>query len=198
LTSKQKLELLKTEVYNSISNEFNISHDTAEKLQKLKQQYNIGNIDEFKDELEKHNQINIDDKNNILAFTNDRLNNLYNTISGAEKLTLEENLDSIEVYVIGEKDSFTKKYFPKLYEKSVNPVNYQEQIVGFCLGGLDSCTTTLKFLFDVGSGIIKTPKHSYIIITGKGQYKNISRKEFLIYFAISFGCLVYIIFKLFI
>gem|GEM_PF-4119567 len=81
LTSKQKLELLKNEVYNSISNEFNISHDTAEKLQHLKQQYNIGNIDEFKDELEKHNQINIDDKNNILAFTNDRLKNLYNTIS---------------------------------------------------------------------------------------------------------------------
>jgi hypothetical protein len=36
LTSKQKLELLKKEVYQSIAKEFNISTETAKKLSSLK------------------------------------------------------------------------------------------------------------------------------------------------------------------
>ncbi|MFA5916745.1 MAG: hypothetical protein WC850_00740 [Candidatus Gracilibacteria bacterium] len=195
LTSKQKLELLKKEVYQSIAKEFNISTETAKKLSSLKSETGLNNFDSLKKEVENNNKFDLNDKNNILSLTSENLQNLYNAISGAEKLTNKEFIDELEIIKIGTGDSLSKKLFPKLYEKAVKPENTKDQILGFCLGGVDTCSTTIKFLFDIGAGVVKTPNHTYLIISGKGEYKKLDKKTFILALAVSTISIGYIIYS---
>ncbi|NDK07766.1 hypothetical protein EOM39_00800 [Candidatus Gracilibacteria bacterium] len=192
--SRIKLDLLKKEIYKSIATEFSISNKTAEELAILKKDAGINSHEKLKLEVETNENINIDDRNVILGLTNDRLKNLYSAILGAEKLTNKDSISNIEFISIGEKSSFTQKKFPKLYEKGFNPENNSDQIIGLCLGGIDSCSATIKYLFDLGDGIIKSPKHTYLIISGKAKYKDLSRMTFLVAFIITFFSLSYIVY----
>lgn len=194
LTSEEKLKLLKNDIYKDISSEYNISHDTALKLKDLKSE----NLDKFKENLQNHEQINTNDKNNILSFTNEKLRNLYNTISWAEKLLNKDNIENVEVYTIWEKDSITKRFLPNLYEKVIDPANYKEQVIWLWLWSIDSFSSGLKLLYDIWAWIVKTPKHTYIILSWKWTYKNISKRNFLICLILSLIVVFYFIFKLFI
>lgn len=192
--SRIKLDLLKKEIYNSIATEFSISNKTAEDLALLKKDAWITSHEKLKQEVEANDTINIDDRNVILWLTNERLKNLYSAILWAEKLTNKDSLSNIEFISIWDKSSFTQKKVPKLYEKWINPENNTDQIIGLCLWWIDSCSATIKYLFDLGDWIIKSPKHTYLIISWKAKYKDLSRIAFLGAFIITFFSLTFIIY----
>lgn len=195
LTSKQKLELLKKEVYQSIAKEFNISTETAKKLSSLKSETWLNNFDSLKKEVENNNKFDLNDKNNILSLTSENLQNLYNAISWAEKLTNKEFIDELEIIKIWTGDSLSKKLFPKLYEKAVKPENTKDQILWFCLWWVDTCSTTIKFLFDIWAWVVKTPNHTYLIISWKWEYKKLDKKTFILALAVSTISIGYIIYS---
>lgn len=195
LSSREKLDLLKKEVYQSIAKEFNISHKTAEKLALLKKETWLIWSENLKKEIENNTQIDLNDKDNILSLTWERLQNLYNAILWAEKLTNKEYLDEIEVIKIWDKTSLSKKLFPKLYEKAINPEKTTDQIMWFCLWWLDSCSTTIKFLYDIWAWVTLTPHHTYLIITWKWEYKKLNKKIFILALVISIISLWYIIYS---
>ncbi len=194
LTSKQKLELLKKDIYQSISKEFNISNKTTNELSSLKKE-TLLNVDNLKQEIEKNKSIDLNDKNNILSLTSERLNDLYNAISWAKKITDNEFIDELEVIKIWNKSSLSQKLFPNLYTKSINPENTWDQIMWFCLGWLDTCSTTIKFLFDIWAGVVKTPNHTYLIISWKWEYKKLDKKTFILALVVSITSIVYIIYS---
>nr|MDD3720620.1 hypothetical protein [Candidatus Gracilibacteria bacterium] len=196
LSSRQRLDLLKNEVYQSISKEFNVSYKTAERLSNLKTETGLNSLNSLKIELGNNKLIDSKDRNNLLSLENNRLQDLYNALKGADKITSKEAIENIEVIQIGNNDGLSKNLFPKLYEKSINPENPADQVLGFCLGGLDSCSTTIKFLFDIGSGAILSPHHTYLIISGKGQYKKVDKKNFILALILSILGILYIIYKL--
>lgn len=195
LTSKQKLELLKKDIYQSISKEFNISDKTTNELSLLKKE-TLLNVDNLKQEIEKNRSIDLNDKNNILSMTLERLNDLYNAISWAKKITENEFIDELEVIKIWDKSSLSQKLFPNLYTKSINPENTWDQIMWFCLGWLDSCSTTIKFLFDIWAWVTKTPNHTYLIISWKWQYKKLDKKTFILALVVSAISIWYIIYSI--
>lgn len=194
LNSREKLDLLKKEIYQSIASEFDISHITAEKLTALKKETKINWVENLKKELETNKHIEVNDKNKILSLTAERLDNLYKAISWAEKLTQKEFIDELEIVQIWNNTSLSKKLFPKLYEKAVNPENKADQIMGFCLWWLDSCSTTIKFLFDIWAWVTLTPKHTYLIISWKWQYKKLDKKTFILALLASILSIGYIIY----
>jgi len=101
------------------------------------------------------------------------------------------------VIKIWDNTSLSKKLFPKLHDKAINPENKTDQIVWFCLWWLDSCSTTIKFLYDIWTWVTLTPHHTYLIISWKWQYKNLDKKIFilaLVVTVISFTYLFYTIF----
>ena len=195
LSSREKLDLLKKEVYQSIAKEFNISHKTAEKLALLKKETWLTWSENLKKEIENNTQIDLNDRDSILSLTWERLQNLYNAISWALKLTNKEYLDEIEVIKIWDNSSLSKKLFPKLYEKAINPEKTSDQIMWFCLWWLDSCSTTIKFLYDIWAWVTLTPHHTYLIITGKWEYKKLDKKLFILAFVISIISFWYIIYS---
>lgn len=192
--SRKKLDILKNDIYKSIANEFNISKDTAEKLTNLKKETWYQSHNSLKKELESNTTIDSNDKNKILSLTSERLNSLYNAISWAEKLTRKEYIDSLEIVKIWNKSALSKKLFPKMYDKSVDPENKSDQIIWFCLWWLDSCFTTIKFLFDIWSWIIKTPNHTYLVISWKWEYKKLDKNTFILAFGVSLIIIFYIIY----
>lgn len=198
LNSREKLDLLKKEIYQSISKEFNVSNDTAKKLTDLKKDTWLNSIDNLKIEIAKNKQIDSVDRDNILSLTWEKLQNLYNAISWAEKLTKYEFIQDIEIIKIWNNNCLSKKLFPKLHNKAINPENKTDQIVWFCLWWLDSCSTTIKFLFDLWAWLTLTPHHTYLIISWKWQYKKLDKNIFILALIITIISFLYILFSLFI
>lgn len=194
LESKEKLKLLKKEVYSSIAKEFNISQDTAKKLAKFKNESWLDSFKNLKKEIELNSKINEKDKNSILWFTSDKLENLYNAINGAEKLITNKSIDNIEVILIWDKKSLSKKLFPKLYELWVSPKSNSEQIIWFCLWSMDSCSTTVKLLYDIWKWVVICPNHIYMILKWKWQYKKLDKFSFFLALLIVLSFLIYILF----
>lgn len=197
-SNKEKLSILKKEILNSLSSEFDISHETAEKLTKLKFETKESKINEFKKELNKLSEINQIDKDKILALTNDKLENLFNSIKWAEKLSNEESNEGLDIIFIEKDDAISKKIFPNLFEKSINPTNYKDQIIWFSLWSLDSIYSTSKLLYDIWAWLVKSPNHIYIILSWKWDYKNMSQKKFLIYFLLTIFIIVFFVIYFFI
>ncbi len=195
LNSKEKLNLLKEEVSKSIAKEFDISHKTAQELLKLKNETLKNWINWLKSELDLNNKIDKRDKNKILSLTSEKLANLYNALSWAKKITNNEFINELEIVKIWVKSSLTKKLFPKLYEKAINPESKADQVMWFCLWWLDSCSTTIKFLFDLGAWVTMTPKHTYLIISWKWEYKKLDKNTFILAFIVSLIVFVYIIYS---
>lgn len=193
--TKDKLKILKQEVYKSISNEFNITPKSAKELSNFKSEI-IVDIKNLKQEIENNIKIEANDKSKILSLTNDRLHDLINIIKWSNKLSENEILDWLEVIKIWDKKSLTKKIFPKFYEKYVNAESKTEQVIWFCLWTMDSCSTTIKFLLDIWSWVIKTPTHTYLIISWKWQYNNISKWSFILAFIVTIFSLAYIVINL--
>lgn len=195
LSSRQRLDLLKNEVYQSIAKEFNVSYKTAERLSHLKTETWLNTLAWLKNELGKTESIDSSDKSNLLSLENNRLQDLYNAITWAEKITNKEVLEDIEVIQIWNKDWLSKDLFPKLYDKAINPENPADQVLWFCLWGLDSCSTTIKFLFDIWSWAILTPKHTYLIISWKWQYKKLDKRTFILAMILTILVIAYIIYN---
>lgn len=196
LSSRQRLDLLKNEVYQSISKEFNVSYKTAERLSNLKTETWLNSLNSLKIELWNNKLIDSKDRNNLLSLENNRLQDLYNALKWADKITSKEAIENIEVIQIWNNDWLSKNLFPKLYEKSINPENPADQVLWFCLGWLDSCSTTIKFLFDIWSWAILSPHHTYLIISWKWQYKKVDKKNFILALILSILWILYIIYKL--
>ncbi len=194
LSSRQRLDLLKNEVYQSIAKEFNVSYKTAERLSLLKTETWLSSLNSLKKELWNNNQIDSKDKDNLLSLENNRLQDLFNAISWAEKITNKEIVDDIEFIQIWDNDWLSKTLFPKLFEKATNPESPWDQVLWFCLWWLDSCSTTIKFLFDIWSWAILSPKHTYMIISWKWQYKKLDKKTFILALVVSLVSFWYLIY----
>lgn len=196
LSSRQRLDLLKNEVYLSIAKEFNVSYKTAERLSLLKTEAWLNSLAILKEELWNNQQIDLNDKKNLLSLENSRLQELYNAIRWAEKLTSFETIKDLEIIHIWNKNSLSKKLFPSLYNKAINPENWWDQIIWFCLWWLDSCSTTIKFLFDIWAWVTLSPHHTYIIISWKWQYRKVDRKTFILAFIVFISILWYLVYKI--
>jgi hypothetical protein len=55
--------------------------------------------------------------------------------------------------------------------KLYHPEWMQDQIVWVAIGLLNSAEATVKLLYDIGAGIVKTPYHIYLIASGKWEYQ---------------------------
>ncbi len=196
ISAKDKISILKKEIIKSLSNDYDITQKTAEELTKLKFETSKNKINDLKKYLENNKEIIDKDKNKILSLTQQELEKLYNSVKWAEKLISNEDLEKIEFVYLEKNDELSKKIFPKLFEKAINPIDYKDQIIWLWLWSIDSIYTTSKLVYDVGKWIVKTPKHIYLILSNTWTYKNIERKIFLLYLFISFTILVYILFEI--
>lgn len=196
LSSRQRLDLLKNEVYQSIAKEFNVSYKTAERLSQLKTETWLNSLTSLKKELDKNQNIDENDKNNLLSLEKSRLQDFYNAITWAEKITRLEVVKDLEIINIWDKDWLSQKLFPNLLKKAINPEDTKDQIIWFCLWWLDSCSTTIKFLFDIWSGAIKSPHHTYLIISWKWQYKKLDKRTFILAMIVSLISFWYIIYSI--
>jgi hypothetical protein len=79
----------------------------------------------------------------------------------------------------------------------VKPENTTDQILWFCLWWVDTCSTTIKFLFDIWTWVIKTPSHTYLVISWKWQYKKLDKKTFILAMSISVSVFLYFIYYTF-
>jgi hypothetical protein len=77
----------------------------------------------------------------------------------------------------------------------VKPENTKDQILWFCLWWVDTCSTTIKFLFDIWAWVVKTPNHTYLIISWKWEYKKLDKKTFILALAVSTISIGYIIYS---
>jgi len=196
LPTKDKISILKKEIIKSLSNDYEITQKTAEELTKLKFETSKNKIDNLKNYLENNKEIIDKDRNKILSLTEQELDKLYNSIKWAEKLIDNEDIEKIEFFYLEKNDELSRKIFPKLFEKAINPVDYKDQIIWLWLWSIDSVYTTSKLIYDIWKWVIKTPKHIYLILSNTWTYKNIERKIFLLYLFISFTILVYILFEI--
>lgn len=163
------------ELANDIAREFWIDKKKAEKLIKSE---TLVSLDSLKNELNK--EINKKDK-----LDNKEIEKLFFTlkwaldvIENASKLEIKILKDDIEKTVnIEEFKNHIEDYLPaKLIIKAKNPSKPHEHILWIALWTANSLVATADILYKIWKGILQTPYHLYLIITGKAKsdsFKNI-------------------------
>lgn len=118
------------------------------------------------------------------TLTKKEIEELYNTLKGAQEVVAEsaklEIKDLKESLSQSELDNIKRNlesYLPKdLVSKAKNPQLLHEHVLGFALWSANSIYITTDILYQIGSGILKTPYHLYMIVSGKWEsdsFKNI-------------------------
>jgi len=158
-----------------IANKFWIEKEKAEQLIKTE---TLSSLDSLKKEL-----INKEDKESKLD--NKELEELFFTLKWA--LDVIENASKIEIKILKEDveksinieefKNHIEDYLPaKLIEKAKNPSKPHEHILWLALWTTNSIIATADILYKIWKGILQSPYHLYMIITGKWEtdsFKNI-------------------------
>ncbi len=170
LSVKQRLDLLKTEVYESIKKDFWVSLTTAKRLSFLKTETWLNSLENLKQKLKSSDSITENDKNTLLSLTDDRLEDLYNAVVWAEKILKTPWIEKIDIF---KSDSTISKNIFTLwiYKKVLYPENAFDQVIWLWIWSVESFESTIKLLIDIWIWIIKSPYHIYLIISWKWEYK---------------------------
>lgn len=110
---------------------------------------------------------------------------LKSVIKGAKDVIEKASKKEIEVlkWVLEENEVTPKEDFyissklvpANIYERAKNPKNISDNIIGASIGIINSVEATIQLLYEIGSGIVKTPYHIYLVASWKAEYKNIKR-----------------------
>ncbi|MCH8518387.1 hypothetical protein LAT59_01295 [Candidatus Gracilibacteria bacterium] len=84
------------------------------------------------------------------------------------KESILQNEDSPENFTY----HVTEKYFSEYKRKALNPENFLDHVLGVGLGIVDTTEAVILFIYGLGKGILLTPYHLYLILSGKANIKD--------------------------
>ncbi len=106
-------------------------------------------------------------------------------ISGAKEVIEKASKEKIEVLKssldTGElqpRENFylTQKMFSQeTLNRIKNPQNLWDNITWAAIGIINSGEATIQLLFNIGTGVIQSPYHIYLLVSGQAEYKNSKR-----------------------
>lgn len=163
------------ELANDIAREFWIDKNKTESLIKSE---TLVSLDSLKNELKQENN----EANNL---DNKELEKLFFTLKWA--LDVIENSSKIEIKILKEDieksiniedfKNHIEDYLPAdLIKKAKNPKNPHEHLLWLALWTTNSIVATADILYKIWKGILQSPYHFYLIISGKAKndsFKNI-------------------------
>lgn len=122
--------------------------------------------------LGKGKKVDILDFKNAIAEARSAIEDLSKKKRESLKQMLEEERYAPEKFEY----SINKKLFSEdtLY-KAQNPQNMWDHIIWVGLGIIDSTEAVILFSYALGKGILLTPYHLYLILTGKAQYQGLEK-----------------------
>lgn len=98
------------------------------------------------------------------------------TLSKKNRETLKKLLDK-STYSPEKYEYYTTEtlFPPQIIARAKNPKNIGDQFVWLWLGLIDSSEAVILFTYWLGKGIIFTPYHLYLLLTGQAKYDWFSR-----------------------
>ena len=97
-------------------------------------------------------------------------------LSKQHRESLKEVLDR-ENYTPEKHEYYTTEtlFPPRILQKAKNPQNLWDQFVWLGLGLIDSTEAVVLFTYSLWKGILFTPYHLYLLLTGQAEYEGFSR-----------------------
>ncbi len=97
-------------------------------------------------------------------------------LSKQHRESLKEVLDR-ENYTPEKHEYYTTEtlFPPRILQKAKHPQNVWDQFVWLGLGLIDSTEAVVLFTYSLWKGILFTPYHLYLLLTGQAEYEGFSR-----------------------
>lgn len=170
---------LLTELSEDISKSFWIKVETAEKLTKLKTE---SWLDWLKSEIES-SDLSRKEKEKINNLWNKELERLFFTITWAKELiksASENKLDVLKKEVDKKSYSPSKSWLETRLPSTIltrinNPKNIWDQLIWAFIWTLNSCLTTVEFLYNLWKWIIQSPYHIYLLVRSKAEIESLKK-----------------------
>lgn len=152
-----------------ISKEFGIDISQAKELI---QWDTLGNLDALKWTVNKNKKLNVLDLQQAISDAR----NTIEKVSKQKRESLKEMLDEERYAPEKHEYKINKKIFsPDLLYRVQNPKNIWEYVMWLWIWVIDSAETVIVFSYKLWEGILLSPYHFYLLLTGKGSYHGIKK-----------------------
>ena len=165
---RESSDLLK-KLARQIAREFGI--DVA-KASELIENSTSNSLDTLKSSVNNSPSLNTEKLKNAIIQAQGSIENL----SKQHRESLKEALDR-DNYTPEKHEYYTTEtlFPPRILQRAKYPQNISDQFVGLGLGLIDSSEAIILFTYSLWKGILFTPYHLYLLITGQAEYEGFSR-----------------------